>query len=58
MAAILRIPEKSGAEILLAYKLAHSDAQLETASELSYEVNNKRKYVEIINDSPFMLGQW
>lgn len=39
MAAILRIPEKSGAEILLTYKLTQSDAKLETASELSLEVN-------------------
>jgi hypothetical protein len=38
MAAILRIPEKSGSEIILTHKLTKSDVKLETAAELSLEV--------------------
>ncbi|KAI7907488.1 uncharacterized protein BX663DRAFT_528330 [Cokeromyces recurvatus] len=42
MASILRIPEKSGSEILLTYKLTKSDAKLETATELSFEIDGEK----------------
>ncbi|KAI9487671.1 MAG: hypothetical protein EXX96DRAFT_475650 [Benjaminiella poitrasii] len=42
MASILRIPEKSGSEILLTYKITKSDAKLETAAELSFEVDGEK----------------
>ncbi|KAI8090101.1 uncharacterized protein B0P05DRAFT_529332 [Gilbertella persicaria] len=38
MPATLRIPEKTGNEILLVHKLTKSDAQIETGSELVFEV--------------------
>jgi hypothetical protein len=40
MAAVLRIPEKSASEIILIHKLTKSDVKLETATELSLEVND------------------
>ncbi|KAI8971588.1 hypothetical protein BDF20DRAFT_885197 [Mycotypha africana] len=42
MAAILRIPEKSGNEIRLAHKFVNSNVQIETGNELLLEAEGKK----------------
>lgn len=46
MAAVLRIPEKSGSEILLSYKFTKSNAKLETGAELVLEVSERERETE------------
>lgn len=55
MAAVLRIPEKSGSEILLTYKLTKSNAKLETGAELVLEVNGDMSFPQVLVDRSFFL---
>ncbi|CAO3619754.1 unnamed protein product [Mucor hiemalis] len=64
MAAVLRIPEKSGSEILLTYKLNKSNAKLETGAELVLEADGEKvdapnsiiKYLVSKSDKAALLG--